>query len=89
MKKNIRRPFRWFYCSLTAVLLLCLLVIPAANAAKKKTRRASKPKVEDKRIYLVHADVLHFDQFRNPDAQILNGKVQFRHKGATLHCDSA
>ena len=89
MKKNIRRPFRWFYCSLTAVLLLCLLAIPAANAAKKKTRRAARPKVEDKRIYLVHADVLHFDQFRNPDAQILNGKVQFRHKGATLHCDSA
>ena len=69
--------------------MLFLLLVPAAFAAKKKARRAGRPKVEDKRIYLVHADVLHFDQWRNPDAQILNGKVQFRHKGASLYCDSA
>ena len=75
----------WLCCGVAAALLACSL---AASAAKKKPRR-SKPKVEDKRVYLVHADVLHYDQFKNPDAQILNGKVQFRHSGATLHCDSA
>jgi lipopolysaccharide export system protein LptA len=57
----------------------------SASAAKRKPRRV----VQDERIYLVHADVLHYDQWKNRDAQILNGKVQFRHKGATLHCDSA
>ena len=72
-------------------LLLLFLVICFASslvyAAKKRPRRA--PQQQDERIYLVHADVLHYDQWRNPDAQILNGKVQFRHKGATLKCDSA
>ena len=77
---------------LVYLLLFCLLACyasPFLFAAKKKTRRAASPKVEDKRIYLVHANVLHYDQWRNRDAQILNGKVQFRHKGATLFCDSA
>jgi lipopolysaccharide export system protein LptA len=75
-----------------AVLLFGMLVYyagPSVYAAKRKARRAAKPKTEDKRVYLVHADVLHYDQYKNPDAQILNGKVQFRHSGATLHCDSA
>ena len=75
-----------------AVLLVGMLGYdagPSAYAAKRKARRAAKPKTEDKRVYLVHADVLHYDQYKNPDAQILNGKVQFRHSGATLHCDSA
>jgi len=79
-------------CSVFAVVLLVVVAMlaPSAYAAKKKSRRAkAKPKVEDKRVYLVHADVLHYDQFKNPNAQILNGKVQFRHSGATLHCDSA
>jgi lipopolysaccharide export system protein LptA len=77
---------------LVYLLLFCLLACyasPFLFAAKKKTRRAASPRVEDKRIYLVHANVLHYDQWRNRDAQILNGKVQFRHKGATLFCDSA
>ncbi len=72
------------------LLLLAMLASyasPLLHAAKRKTRRA--PQQTDERIYLVHADVLHYDQWNNPDAQILNGKVQFRHKGATLHCDSA
>ena len=78
---------RWLCCGVAAALVLMLLAAPSASAAKKKTRRAAKP--EDKHIYLVHANVLHYDQFKNREAQILNGKVQFRHKGATLHCDSA
>jgi len=38
---------------------------------------------------LIHADVLHYDQYRNRDAQILNGHVAFSHQGAKLYCDSA
>ena len=78
---------RWLCCGVAAALVLMLLAAPSASAAKKKTRRAAKP--EDKHIYLVHANVLHYDQYKNREAQILNGKVQFRHKGAMLHCDSA
>ena len=49
-----------------------------------------KRKTVDDRVYLVHADELKFDMYGpNPDAQIVKGHVQFRHRGATLTCDSA
>jgi len=72
--------------------ILTFYVSPPAYAQKAKTRkkrpaRATKPK--DDRVYLVHADVLHYDQYLNPDATILNGKVHFTHVGARLFCDSA
>ena len=54
-------------------------------------RKHKRRKTTDERIYLVHADVLTYDQFgsETPGAQVLKGNVQFRHKGATLWCDSA
>ena len=64
----------------------------SAFAQKKQQRRrpaARKSQVQDSRVYLVHADVLHFDQTKNADATILNGKVHFTHQGARLYCDSA
>ena len=66
--------------------LVALGVIFAMAPAKKRTARK---KVEDKRVYLVHSDRLHYDQYRNGDAQVLNGHVHFRHQGADLYCDSA
>ena len=74
------------------MLLLAMLaysVGPLAFAAKKRGRPRRAPQPQDERVYLVHADVLHYDQWKNPDAQILNGRVTFRHKGASLDCDSA
>ena len=69
--------------------ILCLLVLGmAASQAPKKKRQARKK--TDERVYLVHADQLSYDQYgAGPDAQKLKGKVSFRHKGATLTCDSA
>lgn len=70
------------------VAILCLFglsLVQSRQASKKKPR----PKTNE-RVYLIHADRLRFDQFSmNPDAQILNGNVAFRHKGAKLYCDSA
>lgn len=54
-----------------------------------KQRRQGTRKPKDERVYLIHADVLHYDQYRNRDAQILNGHVAFSHQGAKLYCDSA
>ena len=72
------------------VVALCLIGLCAAQPAGRKRKAAArKAKVEDKRIYLVHADVLHYDQWANRDANILNGHVQFTHQGAKLFCDSA
>lgn len=73
--------------NLLSLFLVICLASTLSYAAKKRPRRT--PQQQDERIYLVHADVLHYDQWKNAEAQILNGKVQFRHKGATLNCDSA
>ena len=72
--------------------ILTYYVSPPAYAQKRKARKkrpARQPQPKDDRVYLVHADVLHFDQYKNPDATILNGKVHFTHVGARLYCDSA
>ena len=44
---------------------------------------------DPKRVYLIHADELHYDRWRNNGAQVLTGSVQFEHDGARLYCDSA
>lgn len=70
---------------------MVLGMVFAVQAPKKKrtTRKRAKAAQQDKRVYLVHADNLHYDQFLNGDAQVLNGHVHFRHVGANLYCDSA
>ena len=63
------------------MVVFVFLVAAGAGAQKKRLvrKRAARKTVQDKRVYLVHADVLHFDQYKNPDATILNGKVHFTH----------
>ena len=73
-----------FFLSAICVFCLAFAVVP-----QKKKRKTRTQKTEDNRVYLVHSDVLSYDQYKNPDAQILNGHVQFRHNGAKLFCDSA
>lgn len=90
---------RQLFCGHRVVILavLCLFGLCAVQsryASGKhgaKTHASGKRKAQtgDTRVYLLHADELHYDQMRNPDAQILNGKVAFRHQGARLYCDSA
>ena len=71
------------------VFLLSVLLLAVVFAATPRKRAPRKKVQQDKRVYLVHADRLHYDQYRNGDAQILNGHVHFRHVGANLYCDSA
>lgn len=71
------------------ILILCLFGLCATPSVFSAKKRGTKAKPKDNRVYLVHADVLRYDQFRNPEAQILNGRVQFKHSGAKLFCDSA
>lgn len=67
---------------------LCFFVLCLGVAADRKGQR--RRPVVDERVYLEHADELRFDTYGpNPDAQIVKGRVQFTHKGARLHCDSA
>ena len=62
--------------------LMVLVMVFAVTPARKRTPRK---KVEDKRVYLVHSDNLHYDQYRNGDAQVLHGNVHFRHKQNKYH----
>ena len=83
---NLRNFFGGHRILIIAVLCLFGLGMVQSRQAPKKKRRAKT----DERVYLVHADRLRFDQYSaNPTAQILNGNVAFRHKGAKLYCDSA
>ena len=71
------------------LLILCLFgfcLVQAMQAPRKK----HKKRPEGERVYLLHADELRYDMFgRNPDAQIVKGKVSFMHQGVHLTCDSA
>jgi lipopolysaccharide export system protein LptA len=69
-------------------VILCLFGLCLAQSKGRVKSRRGHPKVDNK-VYLLHADRLRYDQMQNPDAQILNGGVVFRHKGAYLTCDSA
>ena len=80
--------------ALFAVLCLFGLSLLAQSGRRgKKTKGRQRARTERRqdaqRVYLVHADVLHYDEMKMPDAQILNGKVHFTHNGARLYCDSA
>ena len=67
----------------------CIFGLTFAIVPQKKKRTRKVQKMEDNRVYLIHSDMLSYDQYKNPDAQILNGHVQFKHNGAKLFCDSA
>ena len=71
-------------------VILCLFglsIVQSMPPVKKPRQR--RPVTTDKRVYLVHADMLKYDQYQNRDAQVLSGHVQFKHMGARLLCDSA
>lgn len=71
---------------ITILCLFTLSLLPIVGAPKKRNKKIAK----DEKVYLVHADELRYDQFSaTPDAQIVKGKVQFRHGGTRLWCDSA
>ena len=70
--------------------ILCLFGLCLANAFSISKSRKHRPNTQDERIYLVHSDELKYDMYGTvPDAQIAKGHVRFRHRGATLSCDSA
>jgi lipopolysaccharide assembly outer membrane protein LptD (OstA) len=77
------------------LFLSIVLMVGFASAFAQQKQQRRRPaarrsaKAKDTRVYLVHADVLHYDQLKNPDATILNGKVHFTHQGVRLYCDSA
>lgn len=65
--------------------MLCLFALCVGAVAEgEQPREQSK-----KKVILLHADNLTYDQYKNPGAQILTGDVQFEHDGVLMYCDSA
>lgn len=76
---------------ITVVVVLCLFGICAVQSqyAGNSSRKVNEGKRAGDRVYLEHSDELKFNRHKNPNAQILDGNVQFSHQGAVLYCDSA
>ena len=88
---NKTNGYRWALFAVLCLFGLSLLAQSGRRGNKSKGRQKARieRRQDAQRVYLVHADVLHYDQMKMPDAQILNGKVHFTHNGARLYCDSA
>ena len=61
----------------------------SAQAQISTQRSTELPDSSPRKIYLIHARTLTFDQQRNPDRQELHGDVVFRQDSAYLYCDRA
>lgn len=86
-----RRYFKQFFGGHRIILLMILCLFGLCIAQSKGPRKHTRKKSTDQRVYLLHADQLHYDQVggKTPGAQVLKGHVSFRHNGAHLTCDSA
>ena len=71
------------------LVLLCVLCISVVAAINDNKKQSTDQQPEQKRVYLIHSDELFFEKWRNNDAQVLRGNVEFEHDGARLYCDSA
>lgn len=81
---NYKNGHRIFFIGILCLFGFCL--VQAMQAPRKHTKK--RPQGE--RVYLLHADELRYDMYgKNPDAQIVKGKVSFLHQGGRLTCDSA
>lgn len=81
---NYKNGHRIFFMWILCLFGFCL--VQAMQAPRKHTKK--RPQGE--RVYLLHADELRYDMYgKNPDAQIVKGKVSFLHQGGRLTCDSA
>ena len=72
------------------VILLMILCLGGFGVLTMSSARKKPKAKQDSRVYLIHADELRYNAYGSyPPAQIVKGKVSFRHQGATLTCDSA
>lgn len=78
--------------SLLCMVMLWLTVsagVAVSQPDKPKGKKTEVRQQSESRIYLIHSDVLYYDQSIHRTAQFLVGNVQFRHDGVYMYCDSA
>lgn len=96
LKSYIARPSHHRSIIMMLLCVLCCSVLfataqkgPQKKKPVRKTRLANQQMADKKRVYLIHSDELSYDRWKNNDAQVLRGNVEFEHDGARLLCDSA
>lgn len=82
-KRNKSSGHRILIASILCLFGICLAQVKPVSQSEN-TQRNKKTKV-----YLLHSDILRFNKISNPDAQILEGNVSFRHDSVYMYCDSA
>jgi len=82
-KKNRSSGHRIFIASILCLFGICLAQVkPVSQPENAQQNKKTK-------VYLLHSDILRFNKISNPDAQILEGNVSFRHDSVYMYCDSA
>lgn len=82
-KKYLRNRHRIFLVGILCLFGVCLIAQNKPKATNKN------PEEKKSKVYLIHSDILRFDKDANPDAQIVEGSVVFRHDSVYMYCDSA
>ena len=82
-KKKVSGRHRIFLVGFLCLFGVCLI------AQVRPVTKSPGTKKEKTKVYLLHSDILRFDEAANPDAQILEGSVVFRHDSVYMYCDSA
>ncbi len=85
MREN--REKRYFQCR-HRILFAGILCLFGIGMVARVSPPDDNPEKKSK-VYLLHSDVLRFDKAQNPDAQIVDGNVVFRHDSVYMYCDSA
>ena len=68
-------------------LFFALSVLAEVQQHRKGWDEPRKPSKD--RVYLIHSDVLYYDESIHRTAQFLVGNVKFLHDGVYMYCDSA
>lgn len=82
-KKYFKSRHRIFLVGILCLFGICLI------AQNKPKATNNNPEEKKSKVYLIHSDILRFDKDANPDAQIVEGSVVFRHDSVYMYCDSA
>lgn len=88
MLRNKRKGFFQGRHRIFLVGILCLFGV-CLIAQIKPADKNKRQKKEKTKVFLLHSDILRFDEEKNPNAQILEGSVVFRHDSVYMYCDSA
>ena len=71
-------------------LLPLFFTLSVLAEIQQHRRGEDEPREPSKdRVYLIHSDVLYFDESVHRTAQFLVGNVKFLHDGVYMYCDSA